>query len=897
MMKRFLIIAAVICLLVSCSNPPGNNPNNKPENKTFIVFNNTQGICTALVYEDYRRQDDDKIAEIPAGKSSEKIEWSAGESVPFYFSYRVTIKGINDFSLNYVPEIGRDQKQVRIDADVTTNIKIPALSESISSPDTLLSNNSYIFIQNNSIYSFELHRGNSKVKPDNISSSLINDGEKAQYTINPGPASNYQLLVGADYKEFSGSIVNFEAGHIYNFDFNGNISLIKDIELKLENVNGFTIPQPPATPVVITSNRSISLRWTAVESATAYEIWMSTVNDSASAAKHGTDIVASLSTTISGLNNGTTYYIWLKAKNNMGTSGFSPVANGTPSAATVKPPDPQTMPVVIAGNGYLSVSWQAVIDADFYEVWAGTTNNTQSATKRGEDVSELSAIITGLNNGTSYYVWIKAKNNIGISGFSPFANGKPLDTPGMPTVSPGYKQLLITWTAVAGTDEYEVYYGIDTPTTLAVTTTVTTATISGLTNGTTYYIRLRAKNAHGVSDYGQSASGMPNNNLSAGLYRGAQKIGNQNLVDSLAYISTNAVNGDEYYIILGANESIAPQTLSYSPSYSYDYDKYKTVGITLFGYGEERTITLSSNGSMFTVGSFVTLTLDENISLVGRSTNNASLININGGGNLIMNEGAKITNNTFSHSSAHGGGVSSLGTFIMNGGEISGNTITAFSNYGEGGGVYSPGYFTMNGGKITGNTASSASSSSYGGSGGGVWGGITLYGGEISENTADVGGGIYCSSNTTINGGKITKNTARGGGIYIGANGTVTMNSGTISGNNSNSQGSGIEVQGTFNMYGGIISGNSSKNYGGGIFINGIFKKLPPSGVQESGIIYGSEAVGVDADGIPLKNTSSSGATVYSSSYRRNITAEQTDQIDSTTGKGLSLNGNPPFGQ
>jgi len=1000
MIKRFLIIAAVIGLLVSCPDPSSNNPNNKPDNKTFIVFSNTQGICTASVYDDYRRRDDDKIAEIPAGNSSEKIEWIAGESVPFYFSYCVTIKDINNFSLNYIPEIGRDQKAVRIDADMTTNIKIPALSESISSPDTLLSNNSYIFIQNNSIYSFELHRGDSKIKPDNISSSLVNDGEKAQYTINPGPASHYQLLVGADYKEFSGSIVNFEAGHIYNFDFNDSISLVRDIELKLENLNGFAIPQPPDVPVVITSNKAIALRWTAVENATAYEIWLSTLNDSSTAVKHGSDVAASLSTTISGLNNGTIYYIWLKAKNNMGTSGFSPVATGMPSAATAKPPDPQTAPSIIAGNGQLTVSWQAVADADVYEIWAGTTNNAQTATKQGGDVLDLSTVITGLDNGTSYYIWVKAKNNIGVSGFSPSATGKPLGTPGMPTLNSGLEQLLVTWTAVAGADEYEVYYGIDTPTTLAATTTGSTATITGLTNGTTYSVRLRAKNTTGVSDYGQSTSGMPIGNIgvvilssgngqislswsaiagadqyevyynttnsipsnptqtistttttisgltngttyyiwvkgknlngtsntsvvsgkplgipgtpivspaykgllvtwtavagadeyevyygittpttlattttgntanisrllggttyyvriraknsngisgygpnssgvpdntrSSGLYRGDEKIGNQNLTDSLTYISTNAVSGNEYYIVLRVNESISSKYLFYSYS-------GETVGITLMGYGSERTITLSSNGSMFTVNSGVTLTLDENITLVGRSSNTASLISVSGG-NLIMNDSSKINGNT---SSDIGGGV--------------------YVNYGT---------FNMNGG-------------------------------EISRNTANSGGGIYVSSGTvTINGGKIKENTARGGGIYNNG-GTVTMNNGTISGNNSNSQGGGIEVgNGNFTMYGGIINGNNASNYGGGIFVgSGTFKKIPLSGGQNSGIIYGSEAVGVDADEIPLKNTTnySNYHAVYGPSYRyRNTTAGETDQIDSTTGKGLSANGNPPYGQ
>jgi len=302
-----------------------------PANKTFIVFDNSQGICTILVYDDYHRREEDQIAEIPADKNSEKIARTPGDSVPFYFSYLVNLKGINGFTLNYVPETGRDQKTVRIDADTTTTIKVPTLGETFSSPDKLLSNDTYLFIKNDSSFSFELHKGPSKIKPYNISSPLVNSDERAQYIIDPGLVSDYQLQVNTDFKEFPDSIINFETGHIYDFSFYGDIFLVSDIKLKLENVN--TMPRPPAAPVVTSSYNNpttLTLQWTAVENATAYEIWMSTESNSATAKKYGADVSGPLTATISGLINRTTYYIWLKAKNDMGTSGFSPVASGRP---------------------------------------------------------------------------------------------------------------------------------------------------------------------------------------------------------------------------------------------------------------------------------------------------------------------------------------------------------------------------------------------------------------------------------------------------------------------------------------------------------------------------------------------------------------------------------------
>ena len=85
---------------------------------------------------------------------------------------------------------------------------------------------------------------------------------------------------------------------------------------------------------------------------------------------------------------------------------------------------------------------------------------------------------------------------------------------------------------------------------------------------------------------------------------------------------------------------------------------------------------------------------------------------------------------------------------------------------------------------------------------------FTMYGGEISGNTADApstsnkgyGGGVYvydgCSF--TMNGGKITSNTAGfyGGGVYLSRKSNFTMNGGSITGNSAQMSGGGVELYG-----------------------------------------------------------------------------------------------------
>jgi fibronectin type 3 domain-containing protein len=579
------------------------------------------------------------------------------------------------------------------------------------------------------------------------------------------------------------------------------------------------IPSPPGTPQIVSGNGQITVTWSAVYGALAYEVWMGTTNSFSSAVKQGGDVTG-LSKTITGLSNGTTYYLWLKSKNNAGTSGESQVAMAVPISDT--PPTP----ALTSANTQLTASWDAITGATQYEVYYSTS--TTMPASPAQTVSTTSATITGLTNGSTYYVWVKSKNANGYGSANAAVSAKPVGNMSAVTLTSANAQLTVSWTAVDGATEYEVYYSTSTtmPASSAQTVSTTSATITGLTNGTTYYIWVKPKNANGYGSASTAVSGTPD---IAEIYKGAtyetaELIGAYNLENALTYISGNAVSGDNYYIVIGADVTMAAKTLSFSG---------KTVTITLMGFGAERQISLSGTGALFTVsgssGKEVTLVLDSNISLNGVADNTNALVNVNSYGKLIMESGSKIFGNTNSQSSnyAYGGGVYvSGGTFTMSGGTISSNTV-ASSIYGLGGGVYvNSGTFTMTGGTISGNTSSG------------------------------------------------------GGGVYMYSSGTFTMSGGTISGNNAtSSNGGGVCVSSsvTFTMSGGTISGNTSSNGGGGVHVyaNGTFTKSGNS------IIYGNDA---DAS---LKNTAASssyGHAVYivSGSKKRNTTADASVALDSS---------------
>jgi hypothetical protein len=359
----------------------------------------------------------------------------------------------------------------------------------------------------------------------------------------------------------------------------------------------------------------------------------------------------------------------------------------------------------------------------------------------------------------------------------------------------------------------------------------------------------------------------PNVVIPPGLYEGtpldaAHKIGNQTLDEAIAYISLNNNDGDAYTVVLGTNESTYSLNLDYSGN---------SVSITLMGSGATRIVNLDADATLFTVGKGATLILGNEITLKGRSTNTNRLVKISGG-TLIMNDGSKIISNS-------GGGVSVdendvipkvAGTFTMNGGEISSNTILfnyndATNSYTAGVGVYvGRATFRMNGGKISNNTGNRM--------GGGVCLNHTnaqfiMVDGKINSNTLTsswpwgAGGGVLQQlGNFTLSGGEISGNTAvSGGGIY--------------------------NVYGTLIMDGGVISSNIAGD-GGGVLISGgaTFSKL-----STGGIIYGLNASPTSLSNMADNNDSGHAvkvSVVQGIGKKRNNTVRSIDALDSATNAG-----------
>ena len=189
---------------------------------------------------------------------------------------------------------------------------------------------------------------------------------------------------------------------------------------------------PTTAPTAVAGDSQLEVSWTELARATAYQVAYNTSNT-----PEGTtpvDVAGATTTTyaIKELTNGTPYYVFYRGKNSANAfTAWSPSVTATPVAALVAPVAPQA-PTLVAGDAQIEVSWTAVDGASTYQVGYSETNDPTTATVFGDPVSATTATITGLTNGTTYFVFVKAQNTAGDSAYSVAADATPVAP--LPTV-------------------------------------------------------------------------------------------------------------------------------------------------------------------------------------------------------------------------------------------------------------------------------------------------------------------------------------------------------------------------------------------------------------------------------------------------------------------------------
>jgi hypothetical protein len=218
------------------------------------------------------------------------------------------------------------------------------------------------------------------------------------------------------------------------------------------------------------------------------------------------------------LNNGAT------ATATVGTGAKTPWALTAlllkPASAT--PPTAPNSPsnvTATAGNGSATVSWTApdnggsIVTSYTVTPYTGSTAGTPVTV--ANNTPNASTTITGLTSGTTYTFTVSATNSVGTSAESAPSNAvtpQAQAAPGAPTAVSavaGNGSATVSWTAPSNGGSPITSYTITpyttgegstalTPMTITGTPPATTATVSGLANGTTYQFAVSATNAIGT---------------------------------------------------------------------------------------------------------------------------------------------------------------------------------------------------------------------------------------------------------------------------------------------------------------------------------------------------------------------------------------------------------------
>jgi hypothetical protein len=294
---------------------------------------------------------------------------------------------------------------------------------------------------------------------------------------------------------------------------------------KKDKLNEISKPSAPsALQANAFSSSQINLAWTDnADNETGFKVERSIDNSTwTEIVSLGSNVTTHQNT---GLNSATKYYYRVRAYNKVGNSNYSATANATtlsvgPTLTTASVTNITNTTATgggnITGDGGNAVTERGVC-------WSTSVNPTtaDNKTSDGAGTGSFTSSITGLSSGTLYYVRAYATNSSG-TGYGDQVNFTTLTTAVLPTLTTTAATNITMTTATSGgnissdggasvTARGVCWSTSQNPTTANSKTTDAsgtgsfTSSITGLTLGTTYYVRAYATNSVGTA-YGTQVS-------------------------------------------------------------------------------------------------------------------------------------------------------------------------------------------------------------------------------------------------------------------------------------------------------------------------------------------------------------------------------------------------------
>ena len=332
--------------------------------------------------------------------------------------------------------------------------------------------------------------------------------------------ADWTYILGSTDRTTSYTVTGLDNGTAYTFKLRAHNASGIGIESDEATATPAAAPAKPAGFSATPGDGLVSLQWTDPDNATitgwqyavkttgGYGPWTGIPGSGATTTAH----------TVAGLDNGTAYTFKLRAINASGNGTESGEVTAIPVAVPAKPTGFSAMP----GDGQVSLQWTdpdnatitgwqyAVQTIGGYGPWTGIP---------GSGATTTAYTVTGLDDGTAYTFKLRAHNASGNGAESDEATATPAAVPAKPTgfsVTPGDGLVSLQWTdpndatitgwqyAVKTTGGYGPWTGI--PGSSAATTSYT---LTGLDNGASYTVKLRAHNASGDGAESDEATATP----------------------------------------------------------------------------------------------------------------------------------------------------------------------------------------------------------------------------------------------------------------------------------------------------------------------------------------------------------------------------------------------------
>ncbi len=343
-------------------------------------------------------------------------------------------------------------------------------------------------------------------------------------TWNPVPGDNisYDLQIATDaafgniFQTHSGIgteskfISGLEWGQTYHFRVFA-VHGMGPISDPSTSLNFQVFPEVPTavSPTEITTQQ-FRAKWQIAQGADEYLLDVSESSTlSPKLPGYNSQVISGIDTLVNGLNPGKIYYYQVRARNDAGTT-----QNSNPVQTITLPNPPVALDAVNHTAGSFLARWTEPGGTDDYllDVSTSSTFGTFVSPYQNFPVAGTEwTVDIGLLPGTDYFFRIRARN---ASGNSEYSNSIPTKTR---TSAPNGvvfgdvtgNTIPVSWTNVSGADSYE----IDLATDIAFgqnyqvfPSVVPNYTIGGLSNGTEYFVRIRALNSSGPSDYSATIS-------------------------------------------------------------------------------------------------------------------------------------------------------------------------------------------------------------------------------------------------------------------------------------------------------------------------------------------------------------------------------------------------------